>query len=85
MPLHRMTITIDIEHTCDSTIALEEAIASCLCSQEHTFSQDDDPEIEFRIARVEFGDGGSVDCGRSIDPAPEGLHGIARMTIARPR
>lgn len=60
MPTHTMTVTLHVEHACDSTLALEEAVASTLCDQSSIFQMDDASSIEFRIATVVFADGGGV-------------------------
>ena len=64
--IHKFTITLEIESACDSTLALEEAVASCLVNQEHDFQADEQPGIEFRISRVEWREG-SIDGGRSTE------------------
>lgn len=69
MHIHSMTITVEVEHHCDSTLALEEAVACCLADQDHSFRLDADqpPTVEFRISKVIFLNGtGTVDAGRSI-------------------
>ena len=70
MQIHTMTITVEVEHHCDSTVAIEEAVACSLADQEHAFQLDakTTPVIEFRISKVIFLNGtGTVDAGRSID------------------
>lgn len=70
MQIHTMTITVEVEHHCDSTVALEEAVACSLADQEHLFQLDSDktPTVEFRISKVIFLNGaGTVDAGRSVD------------------
>jgi hypothetical protein len=66
--VYTMTITLEVEHRCDSSVAIEEAVASCLCNEEWNYQDDGAPAIEFRISKVVFADGaGVVDAGRSAD------------------
>ena len=50
---HTFTVTVEVESDCDSTIALEEAICSCIAGQSHGYQNGDEPEIEFQIMSTE--------------------------------
>lgn len=60
--MHSIAITLEVESDCDSTIALEDAVAASICGLEMVFSVEREPEVSFTITAVKWRNG-TVDCG----------------------
>lgn len=50
---HTITLTVEVESACESTIAIENALCACIAGQAHGFQEDESPEVEFNIISTE--------------------------------